>query len=110
MRLSVRWRLTLWNTLALAVLLLGFSSLVYALMAHALYEQVDRTLLSELRQLQQDERLAHQPEERLAHWIDEFLEHEKNFCIVYHADGRIYRRTPELAEECVPAAPEPGTT
>lgn len=105
MRLSVRWRLTLWNTLALAVLLLGFSGLVYALMSHALYEQVDRTLLSELRQLQQDERLQAQPEERFAYWIDEFLEHEKNFCIVYHTDGRVYRRTPELAGESIPSGP-----
>ncbi len=110
MRLSVRWRLTLWNTLALAILLLGFSCLVYALMAHALYEQVDRSLLSEFRQLQQDERLQTQPEERLAYWIDEFLEHEKNFCIVYHPDGRVYRRTPELAAESVPADPGPQTT
>jgi heavy metal sensor kinase len=109
MRLSVRWRLTLWNTLALAVLLLGFSGLVYALMRHALYEQVDRSLLAELRQLQQDERLQGQPGERLAYWIEEFLEHEKNFCIVYQADGTVYRRTQELAAASVPADPGPAT-
>jgi len=66
MRLSIRWRLTLWNTLALAVLLLGFSVLVYALMAHALYEQVDRALLAEAEQLRRDDRLQSQPEKRLA--------------------------------------------
>jgi len=109
MRLSVRWRLTLWNTLALAVLLLGFSGLVYALMAHALYAQVDQTLLSESQQVQQDKRLQGQPEERLAYWIDEFLEHEKNFCVVYSTDGRVFRRTPELAVECIPPTPELGT-
>lgn len=110
MRLNVRWRLTLWNTLALAVLLLGFSCLVYALLAHALYGQVDRTLLSELQQLRQDERLRAQTEERLTYWIDEFLEHEKYYCVVYRADGEIFRRTPELAAESIPPVPEVAPT
>ena len=51
MPLSVRWRLTLWNVLALAVVLAVFSVLVYGLLAHALYEQVDRSLRAELAQL-----------------------------------------------------------
>src|SRR5262249_12690631 len=41
MSLSIRWRLTLWNALALTVGLVAFSVLVYSLLAHALYEQVD---------------------------------------------------------------------
>ena len=48
MRLSIRWRLTLWNTLALAVVLLGFAALVYTLLAGALYEQIDHKLLAEM--------------------------------------------------------------
>src|SRR5207248_6864777 len=54
MRLSIRWRLTLWNTLALAVVLLGFSGLVYGLLARALYASMDRSLLAEFRELEQD--------------------------------------------------------
>src|SRR5205814_1317994 len=63
MHLSIRWRLTLWHSLALAGLLLGFAVLVYGLMAHALYEQVDRALLAEASQLRQDERLTAQAEQ-----------------------------------------------
>jgi len=46
MRLSIRWRLTLWNVVALSVVLIGFSALVYGLLAQALYERVDRSLPS----------------------------------------------------------------
>ena len=57
MRLSIRWRLTLWNTLALALVLAGFAALVYVLLAHSLYRQVDRKLLSGFHELEHDERL-----------------------------------------------------
>ena len=53
MRLSIRWRLTLWNTVALTVVLLGFSGLVYGLLTHALYERIDRSLLSQFQELEQ---------------------------------------------------------
>jgi heavy metal sensor kinase len=114
MRLRIRWRLTLWNTLALAVLLLGFSAVVYAMMAHALYEQVDRALLGEAEQLQRDERLKgqvdlQQAKKRLAYWLDEFLEHERFFCIVYDARGQLYVKTSELADGSVPPAPRLGS-
>jgi len=33
MHLSIRWKLTLWYTLALAVVLVGFGTLVYGLLA-----------------------------------------------------------------------------
>jgi heavy metal sensor kinase len=105
MRLSIRVRLTLWNTLALALALLGLSALVYALLAHALYAQLDRALLAEHEQLRQDRRLADDPAGRLRHWVDEFLEHEKSFCVVYDSDGRVFLRTEELAEDSVPPAP-----
>jgi heavy metal sensor kinase len=109
MRLSIRWRLTLWNTLALAVLLLGFSLLVYGLMAHALYEQVDRSLLAASEQLRQDERLQSDPERRLSYWVAEFLEHQKLFCVVYDDHGQVLVKTPELAAASVPPAPKQGS-
>ena len=105
MPLSVRWRLTLWNVLALAVVLVAFGALVYGLLAHALYEQVDRSLAAELRQLRGDERLAARPQERLRYWVDEFMEHERHFCVVYGPGGQVYLRTAELAEDSVPPAP-----
>jgi heavy metal sensor kinase len=105
MRLSIRWRLTLWNTLALAIVLLSFSGLVYFLLHHALYEQIDRSLLSEQLQLEHDERLAVQPTERLRYWIDEFMEHDKSFCVVYDSAGRVFLHTEELAEDSISTVP-----
>jgi two-component system heavy metal sensor histidine kinase CusS len=108
MRLSLRWRLTLWNTLALAVVLFGFSALVYALVAHALYERLDHTLLGQLQALRQqaeDPRMAADVRQRLRYWIFEFREHEKTFCVVYEAGGTVFERTEELARDSVPQPP-----
>ena len=55
MSLSIRWRMTLWNTLALAALLVGFAGLVYALVIHALYEQADKVLLGGFHELEHDD-------------------------------------------------------
>ncbi|HEY7307967.1 MAG TPA: heavy metal sensor histidine kinase [Gemmataceae bacterium] len=107
MRLSIRWRLTLWNTLALAVVLLSFSALVYLLLRRALYEQIDRALLAEHAQLVHDERLTEQPTQRLQHWIDEFQEHEKYFCVIYDRAGQVVLATPELAADSIPPSPPP---
>jgi heavy metal sensor kinase len=107
--LSIRWRLTLWNTLALAVVLLGFAALVYGLVHHALYAQVDRKLLSGLQQLDQGSLAASDRDERLRHWIYELQEHDGVFCTVYDAGGQVLHRTQELAADSVPEAPQ-GTS
>ncbi len=110
MRLSIRWRLTLWNTLALAVVLLGFSALVYGLLAEALYERVDRSLLAELTELENDDRMARQRDERLRHWIYEFKEHENISCVVYDSKGKVHERTVELADKAIPTTPAPSNS
>lgn len=43
-RLSIRWRIALWNTAAFAVILLGFGLAVYGLLRKTHYDQVDRRL------------------------------------------------------------------
>jgi heavy metal sensor kinase len=103
--LSIRWRLTLWNTLGLAVLLLGFAALVYGLLRHALYEQADHTLLAAFAQMEQDPRLTAQPDERLRHWVEEWQEHQSLFAVAYDADGTVRERTEQLAAAAVPPAP-----
>jgi two-component system, OmpR family, heavy metal sensor histidine kinase CusS len=107
MRLSIRWRLTLWNTLALAVVLVGFAALVYGLLAHALYEQIDRRLLSGFHELDHDERLESNPDGQMRHWAYELYEHERILCAVYDPGGEVRLRTDELAESAVPPAPHP---
>jgi two-component system, OmpR family, heavy metal sensor histidine kinase CusS len=103
-RLTIRWRLTLWNTLALAALLLGFAGLVYGLMAHALYERTDAVLLAGYRQLARDDRLTTDPKGRLSYWAYELREHNSIFCVIYGPDGSVHTRTEEMAAESVPAA------
>ncbi len=104
MSLGIRWRLAAWNTLALAVVLLGFTALVYGLLRHALYERVDRGLLSEFRELAEDEN-AGDDEGSLRHWIHELKEHENLFCVVYGPGGKVLARSRELAADSVPPAP-----
>jgi heavy metal sensor kinase len=105
MSLNIRWRLTLWNTLGLAVLLLVFAGLVYALLRHALYEQVDRKLLDAMEQLKQDGRAASHAEERLRYWIFEWREHENLAAVAYDGSGNVVARTEQLATASVPPGP-----
>jgi heavy metal sensor kinase len=105
MSLSIRWRLTLWNTLALAVVLLGFAGLVYALLGHALYERIDDGLLAGFRELAQEQTTSDDDGGRLRHRIEELKEHENLFCVVYGPGGEILARTEELAAASVPPAP-----
>jgi heavy metal sensor kinase len=97
--------MTLWNAATLAVVLLLFGGLVYGLLARSLYQRLDRSLMTELEELQRDPRMTSQFDERLRHWIYEFKEHENIFCVVYDADGRVYQRTEELAASSIPPAP-----
>jgi two-component system heavy metal sensor histidine kinase CusS len=105
MSLSIRWRLALWNTLGLAIMLLAFAALVYAMLRHALYEQLDRKLLGALGQLEQDGRMTTDSDERLRHWIYEWREHENLFAVAYDSHGKVRKQTEELAGDSVPPAP-----
>jgi heavy metal sensor kinase len=105
MNLSIRWRLTLWNTLGLAVMLLGFAGLIYGLLRHALYEQVDHKLLGALGQLERDTRAVEEPDRRLRYWIYEWREHDNLSAVAYDLDGSVRARTEELAADSVPSAP-----
>jgi heavy metal sensor kinase len=101
MRWSIRWRLTVWNTAALALLLLGLAVLIYALLGRALVAGVDRTLDECWRQFEREPPPA-EDEGRLRHWVEEFWEHEHIACVVFAADGRVAVKTVELAEAAVP--------
>ena len=104
MPLSIRWRLTLLNTLALAVLLVGFAALVYALLARAVVGSVDAKLLECRRQLERESRIAEDPA-RLKYFIEEFWEHEQIAAAVYGPNGQLLLRTDELAKDAIPPAP-----
>jgi heavy metal sensor kinase len=120
MRLNIRWKLTLWYSLAMAVVLLVFGGLVYGLLGqtheriHQALEQrvartlqpIDGTLANQIRQLQQDPRMAADAVGRLRHWIFEFKEHDNIFCVVFDQQGKVFAKTEELADGSVPSGPE----
>jgi heavy metal sensor kinase len=106
MGVTIRWRLTLWNVLGLAVVLGGFAALVYALLARAHYQRIDRSLLAEFQELQEYDGAAGPERERLRHWIAEAKEHENFSCVVYDSEGKVYERTDEFPAESVPSVPQ----
>jgi heavy metal sensor kinase len=119
MGLTIRWRLTLWNTLALAVALFGMAGLVHVLLLRtqqridqalqerltAAAQRLDQLLLAEVRHLQPDELASKNAVAYLEHWIGEFREHHNLSCVVYEPSGNVFRRTSEMAAASVPPAP-----
>jgi heavy metal sensor kinase len=110
MTLSIRWRLTLWNTLTLALVLVGFSALVYFLLARSLYQRTDSLLLNELRELKHDPGMDADRRARVAYWIEEFRDHENILCVVYDSQGNVFERSAVLAGDSVPPLPESATS
>src|SRR5437660_894420 len=105
---SIRWRLTLWNTLALAVVLAVFSTMVYGLLSRSLHQQIDQRLLAAFQGLEKEGEANTRV--WLRHEIKEFKEHQDLFCVVYDAGGKVYEQTEELAAASVPPAPPPATS
>jgi heavy metal sensor kinase len=104
-RLSIRWRLTLWNGAVLAAVLLGFASGVYALVARTLYGRIDSALLTEYRELANDYPKTGEGAEWLAHWMAETKEHENFLCLLYKPGGEVFARTEEWPADAIPPAP-----
>jgi len=95
MHLSIRWRLTLWYVLALAIVLIGFSALVYGLLANALQRRIDRVLFTESQEAEE-----HVGSD-LMDWIQETYEHEKVACVIYDRAGQVLFKTPILSPASV---------
>lgn len=107
-RLSIRWRLTLWNTAALAILLVIVGLLVYGLLRHAMLEQIDRVLVEQFHELEHDLHSVEDPDARIRHWIEEFHEYAGVLCVVYGNDG-VVARTEQMAAQSVPDRPADAT-
>src|SRR5438067_328906 len=99
---SIRWRLTLWNLLAVAMLLFGFAALVYGLVSHALYEKTDQDLLAGARLLEQDQRMASDGKPSLKYLIEELHDHENLACAAFTSGGAVITRTEALATDSIP--------
>ena len=74
-RLPIRWQFTLWFGATLALLLFGFSLLLFGVMRHQLLQAVDTGLQEELREFTNEIALAKTPPELLEQAKRRFLEH-----------------------------------
>jgi heavy metal sensor kinase len=84
---SIRWRLTVWNAVGVAVVLVGFAALVYWLAGRAFRQQADRTAESAFRLVETDPRMATNAAERGKYWVREFDEHMGVLAAIYGPDG-----------------------
>jgi len=100
-RWTIRRRLTLLNTLALAVLLAAFAALIYLLQARAIIERVDEKMEESWRQLQRDPRLIEEPAAR-ERWLKESWERDEVAIGVFAPDGRLLAQTAELPAGAMP--------
>jgi heavy metal sensor kinase len=107
MRLTIRWRLAVWNALAFGALLVAFAGLVYGLAHRAAVGAVDRKLRGALDQFARDERNVRDPQ-RLQHWVGEFWEHDQVACVVLDPGGSPSLRTAELPPDALPTSPGDG--
>lgn len=105
MRLSIRWRLTLWIALALTVVLTSFAALVYGMLRHALNEQTDRMLQAGSGLLRADTLVETATDERLRYWIEEYKNHQNLLCVIYRPNGALHARTAGLSEDSLPPPP-----
>jgi len=105
--MSIRRRLTLWNAIAFATVLVGFAGLVYLLASRALWQQANRTADTGFRLVETDPRLMTDTDVRVRYWLDEFDEHMGIVAGVYRVDGSSVAVHPELVRHFTGPLPTP---
>jgi heavy metal sensor kinase len=105
--MSIRRRLTLWNALAFAAVLVGFAALVYLLVARSLRQQADRTAETAFHLLETDPQLGAHTGGRVRYWIHEFEEHMGVPAGVYRTDGAPVEVHPNLGAHFAGTPPIP---
>jgi heavy metal sensor kinase len=105
--MSIRRRLTLWNAIAFAAVLVGFAALVYLLVARSLRQQADRTAETAFRLMETDGRLVTNADARVRYWVHEFDEHMGVPAGVYRPDGAPVEVNPKLVDHFTGPPPTP---
>lgn len=96
---SIRWRMTVWNTIAFAIVLVAFGILVYSLLRQTHYDQIDRALTMRYRELTNDDRVTNSPDPaaRFQHWVAKFGKHVEISGVVRDDDGKTIAQSEDLA-------------
>ncbi len=105
MKRSIRWRLTVWNAVGVAVVLVGFMVLVYWLAGRAFRQQADRTADTGFRLVETDPRMATKSAERAKYWVREFDEHMGVLAAIYGPDGSPLAAHPGVTSRGLAEAP-----
>ena len=107
--LGVRWKLTVWYGVVLAIVLAVFSAAVYWTMRHQLLERIDRGLREELGDVRSEVGLA-ADEATLSQWLERrFARHAGFDFQITRADGSRFFVSDRLADKSLPTpAPSSG--
>lgn len=104
---KIRWKLTLWNTAVLILILVGFASAMLVMIRHHLYERDDAVIAQELNELvdefgrySNDAELVQQLEQR-------FSNHSHYYFQVVLPDGKFLFRNRFLTNITLPLPAQP---
>ncbi|HBJ34325.1 MAG TPA: hypothetical protein DDZ51_06080, partial [Planctomycetaceae bacterium] len=81
-RLNIRWRLTIWNALAFAFILVAFGIGVYQLLRQAHFDMLDKSLKNRLVTLEESLQEGSSVEDAIRDWVGKFGEHSDYFAFV----------------------------
>ncbi len=97
-RISIRWRVALWNTTAFAIVLLAFGVLVYTLLRGTHFAQIDKGLLARTTQVLSDPEVSDEPQKRFAFSVRKFGKHVEISGVVLNSAGEIVAQDQSLSE------------
>jgi heavy metal sensor kinase len=107
---GIRWKLTLWYALILALLLSAFSAAVYWTMRHHLLERIDEALVEELADVQSEIDRA-SDSAGLSVWLERRFGRHEGFDFQITHKGRRFFTNERMADKVLPApanaSPEP---
>ncbi|VAX40902.1 hypothetical protein MNBD_PLANCTO02-2778 [hydrothermal vent metagenome] len=95
-RLSIRWKLTLWSSLTLSLLILGFGSVVYVMMVDYLRDRTSFELEEEFGELKRAVKHAQNYDELQTVLTREFADHASFDFEVRSADEQVIFRSERL--------------
>jgi heavy metal sensor kinase len=104
---EIRWKLTLWNTVVLILILLGFASALLMMLRQHLYERDDVVIVQELNELLEEVGRYSGDSELIRQLEQRFSVHSHYYFQVVTADRKILFRSRFLSAIQLPIPPNP---
>src|SRR5262245_9286902 len=103
--LSIRWKLTLWYGLVLAIVIAVFGTAVYLTMRHELLSRTDEALQGELDEISEDIQAATDAKKLVAQLERRFARHEPYEFQVSRSGGEPFFQSDRLTPRRLPVPP-----